>query len=85
MRPGNDLYVKWRLRNTGEVFEETVDLKSRLPADMKGCRIYFMVRGSQLYVYLITPERRAKSEPPNGPDKWSYLRTLTLYPDQPKH
>lgn len=84
MRRGDDLYVKWRLRNTGEVFEETVDLKRRLPADIKGCRIYFMVRGPQLFVYLITPQRRANDEAPNGPSKTSYLKTITLYPDQPK-
>ncbi len=84
MLRGDDLYVKWRLKNTGAVFEETVDLKSRLPTDIKDCEIYFMVRGPQLYVYLITPDRRTKNEPPNGPEKWSFLRTLTLYPDQPK-
>lgn len=82
---GDDLYVKWRLRNTGEVFEETVDLKSRLPVNIKGCYIHFMVRGPQLYVYLITPQRRAKDEAPNGPSRTSYLKTITLYPDQPKH
>lgn len=85
MRRGDDLYVKWRLRDTGEVFEVTVDLKSRLPADIKGCRIDFMVRGPQLYVYLITPQRRAKDEAPNGSSRTSYLKTITLYPDQPKH
>ncbi len=80
---GDDLYVKWRLKRTGEVFEKTVDLRSRLPKDIKGCRINFMVKGSQLYVYLITPQRRAKDEPPNGPSRTSYLKTITLYPDQP--
>lgn len=85
IRRGDDLYVKWQLKATGEVFEETVDLKSRLPADIKGSRIYFMVRGSQLYVYLITPEKRAKDDPPNGPSKWAFRRTLTIYPDTHKN
>lgn len=85
IRKGDDLYVKWRLKATSEVFEETVDLKSRLPADIKGSRIYFMVRGPQLYVYLITSEKRAKDEPPNGPSKWAFRRTLTIYPDTPKN
>jgi len=84
IRKGDDLYVKWRLKSTGEVFEETVDLKSRLPADIKGSRIYFLVRGPQLYVYLITDQKRAKDESPNGPSKWSSFRTLTIYPDLPK-
>lgn len=83
MLVGNELYVKWRLKSTGEVFEETVDLKSRLPTDIKGSRIYFMVRGSQLYVYLITAQPRTKDEPPNGPSTWSSRRTLTIYPDLP--
>lgn len=85
MRRGDDLYVKWRLNSTGEVFEETVDLKSRLPADIKGSRIYFMVRGPQLYVYLITSQARAKDEPPNGPSKWAFRRILTIYPDSQKN
>ena len=84
IRRGDDLYVKWRLKDTGEIFEETVDLKSRLPADIRGSRIYFLVRGPQLYVYLITDQKRAKDEPPNGPSKWSSFRTLTIYPDPPK-
>ena len=85
IRRGDDLYVKWRLKATDEVFEETVDLKSRLPTDIKGSRIYFMVRGPQLYVYLITPEKRAKDESPNGPSKWAFSRILTIYPDSPKN
>lgn len=85
IRRGDDLYVKWRLKASGEVFEETVDLKSRLPADIKGSRIYFMVRGPQLYVYLITSQKRAKDEPPNGPARTQYLKTLTIYPATPKN
>jgi len=85
IRRGDDLYVKWQLKATGEIFEETVDLKSRLPTDITGSRIYFMVRGPQLYVYLITSEKRAKDELPNGPSKWAFRRTLTIYPDTPKN
>jgi len=85
LRRGDDLYVKWRLKATGEVFEETVDLKSRLPDDITGCEIYFMVRGPQLYIYLITSQKRAKDEPPNGPSKWAFRRILTIYPDSPKN
>ncbi len=85
IRRGDDLYVKWQLKATGEIFEETVDLKSRLPADIKGSQIYFMVRGPQLYIYLITSQKRAKDEPPNGPTKTQYLKTLTIYPDTSKN
>jgi hypothetical protein len=81
MLRGDELYVKWRLKNTGQVFEDTVDLKGRLPADIENCKVYFLVRGPQLYVYLITPVRRNKDEPPNGPVNTQYRKTITLYPD----
>jgi hypothetical protein len=84
MLRGDELYVKWRLKQTGEVFEKTVDLKSRLPENIEGSRVYFMVRGPQLYVYLITAEKRPKDEPPNGPARTHYLKTITLYPDSAK-
>jgi hypothetical protein len=57
------LYVKWRIKATGEVFEDSVDLGSRLSQDITGYRIRFVVKGAQLYVYLISPNRR----PPNAP------------------
>lgn len=85
IRRGDDLHVQWRLKSTGEVFEDTVDLKHRLPADIERCTIYFMVRGPQLYVYLITPKRRAPDEPRNGPKAYSSLKTLTIYPDALPH
>ncbi|WP_145840403.1 hypothetical protein [Denitratisoma sp. DHT3] len=85
IRRGDDLYVKWRLKATGEVFEETIDLRNRLSKDIRGSEIYFLVRGPQLYVYLITPKKRAKDEPPNGPSKWSFRHILTIYPDSPKN
>ena len=84
MRRGDSLYAKWRNKSSGQVYEDTVDLRHRLPADIKGDEIYFMIRGSQLYVYLITPQKRAKDEPPNGPEMYDYRKTLTIYPDQVK-
>jgi len=57
MLPGDSLYVKWRIKSTSEVYDDTVDLKSRLPEDIANNRIHFIIKGSQLYVYLITPER----------------------------
>lgn len=81
---GDFLIVKWRIRSTGETFEDTVDLRSRLPSNIKNHQIYFIAKGPQLYVYLITPERRTPEEPPNGPRPYQHLRTITIYPDQPK-
>jgi hypothetical protein len=64
--------------------EETVDLRYRLPRDITDHRVYFIVRGPQLYVYLISPERRPPDMPGNGPRVYSHLKTTTIYPDQPK-
>jgi hypothetical protein len=51
---GDTLYVKWRIKDSGIEYEDTVDLKSRLPRSIKDQRIYFIIDGSQLYVYLIS-------------------------------
>jgi hypothetical protein len=78
MLRGDFLYVKWRIDSTGQVYEDTVDLKSRLPRDITNHEIYFIVKGTQLVVYLITPERRLPDMEPNGPRKTQYLKTLTI-------
>jgi hypothetical protein len=53
---GKDLYVKWRIKSTGQVYEDTVDLTSRLPFSMKRKRLRFIVEGEKLYVYVIERE-----------------------------
>jgi len=50
------LYVKWRIKGTGEVFEDTVDLRQRLPRDMKDKKVAFYIVGAQLYVYVVDPD-----------------------------
>jgi hypothetical protein len=82
MLRGDFLYVKWRIKDTGQVYEENVDLRHRLPADIRDHRIHFIIKGPQLYVYLVTPERRPKDAQPNGPRPYQYLKTLTIYPGQ---
>lgn len=100
MPRGDSLYVKWRIKSTGEVFEDTVDLKRRLPADITRHRIYFIVKGSQLYVYLISPEKLNPNPCPSreelrrlgkadSPDDrifstFCYLKITRIYPDQPE-
>lgn len=84
MLRGDFLYVKWRIKSTGEMFEDTVDLRSRLPVGIKNHRIHFVIKGPQLYVYLISPERRPPGTPPNGPSIYNYLDVKTIYPDQVK-
>ena len=67
---GETLYVKWRTRSTTEVFEDLLDLKSRLPADMNGQRIYFVVQEKQLLVYRIEAVPRPSDWPIVGPRKF---------------
>jgi len=85
------LYVKWRDRTTGTVYEERVDLKRRLPPPRKMYRnqVYWLIEDNQLYVYLIPfggdqyrpINRRPPDKPRNGPIKASHLDVKTLYPD----
>ena len=78
---GDTLYVKWRIKSTGEVFEDTVDLKSRLPHDITGYRIYFAVIGRQLHVYLVSSTLRPPDFPITGPKKYQYYKVYSIYPD----
>lgn len=84
MRRAWSLNVKWRVVSTGQEYEENIDLRNRLPNDMTGHEIHFVIEGSKLIVYLITPERRPPDMPPNGPRPTQHLKTLTIYPDQAK-
>lgn len=96
---GDTLYVKWRIKATGEVFEDTVDLKRRLPEDITGHRIYFIVEDTQLYVYLIsrdpirgylTPDEVAKANREMTTPRQKALRIYIrhritqIYPDHPQ-
>jgi hypothetical protein len=87
MRQGESLYVKWRLKASGHVYEDTVDLRNRLPRDISEHRIYFMIKGPQLYVYLVPPEsqKRPSESPPNGPRIYRDLDVRTIYPDPSKN
>lgn len=80
MPVGDTLYVKWRTRSTNEVFEDLVNLKPLLPADMSRQRIYFMVQGKQLFVYRIEPVQRPKEWPVVGPRKFQYEKAHQIYP-----
>lgn len=72
MRLGDFLYVKWRVKETGEVLEDRVDLRERLPRQMERQRVYFDIGGRQLYVYVISDERfPPKQTPcPSSIDEW---------------
>jgi hypothetical protein len=78
---GDTLYVKWRIKSTGAVYEDTVDLRNRLPADITHHRIHFVIRGPQLYVYLISPEKRPVNWPTGPLRMYSDLKVVTIYPN----
>lgn len=75
-------YVKWLDKTTDKVHEVTIDLQKKLPKDFGRDHDFFAsFKQGQLYVYVITPERRAEHEPPNGPRASDYLKTITIYPE----
>ena len=61
MPVGDFLYVKWRIKTSGEIHEDRVDLTKLLPRDMTYHGIHFIVKNTQLYIYLIPPA------PPGAP------------------
>ncbi|WP_353394214.1 hypothetical protein [Hydrogenophaga sp. 5NK40-0174] len=85
--------VKWRDKRTDKVYEETVDMASRLPGAkaMNETTVYFLVDQfeNKLYVYLVPATdykdrsvgRRPEGTVPNGPSKTAHLDVKTLYPD----
>lgn len=77
------LYVKWKDKPTGKIQEVTLDLKKKLPKDFgENHEVFFSFKKDQLYVYVITPDRRTADEPRNGPKASNYLKTITIYPEQ---
>lgn len=79
---GDFLYVKWQIKATGEIYEDTVDLRKRLPKDINDKRIHFIVNNKQLYVYLISKEKH-NHVVCDGPVKmYCHLKTIQIYPDQ---
>lgn len=61
MPVGDFIYVKWRIKTTGEILEDKADMTKLLPRDMTFYRLHFVVKESQLYIYLIPPA------PPGAP------------------
>ena len=84
MRRGDALWVKWKVLAENKIYEDTVDLKTRLPGNISEHILYFRVEGAQLYVYLVSPERRKNDEPAVGPRKYRHLSVALVYPDQAK-
>ncbi len=83
MQRGDFLYVKWRIKQTGQIYQDKVDLQPRLPADIKDLRIHFVIKGPQLYVYLIWPFD-GHQYPPGDLNRYVGQKRVQIYPDQPK-
>ena len=81
MLVGDFLYVKWRIRGESQIYDANVNLRSRLPKNMLDNTIYFVIRGPQLYVYLVTPKHSPPGAPPNGLRMYGSRIVKTLYPD----
>jgi hypothetical protein len=93
---GEFLYVKWRIINTGQVFEDKVDLISRFPDDIDNVDfdLHFVPKGSQLYVFLEypwdgkpwqqEPLRNRYAPVSGGVKRYEGSKILQIYPDQPK-
>lgn len=77
---GDSLYAKWRIKSTGEVLEETVDLKSRLPHDITDHTVYFVIQGREIHVHLVSSVPRPADFPIVGPKKYHYYKVYEIYP-----
>lgn len=81
---GDFLFVKWRDKYTHHIYQDKVDLRSRLPADIEGDTIHFVIRGAQLYVYLIWPYDPKHDYPLGGLKGYDRQKIVQIYPDQNK-
>lgn len=88
---GEFLYVKWRIKETGEVLEDRVDLRNRLPENLENLHIHFVCHGRQLYVFLRWPwdgQPWTKGQPqyrykpvPGGERRFDGQKIQQIYPD----
>ena len=81
MPVGEFLYVRWLLKDSGEMVEHRVDLRDRLPWDMSNKDITFVIDGKQLYVYLVTNQGKPYGTPPINKSSLSkQFVTYEIYP-----
>lgn len=84
MPVGDFLYVRWRLKSSGEQIEQRVDLRDRLPKDMTDHELTFVLEGRQLFVYVVTPERKKTYGEPPVLKTWrsNFARAYEIYPNR---
>ena len=74
------LYLKWQDELTGNIHENTIDLRQSLPRDLDGTMLYFILHGSQVYVYLANLNTRVPYNPKNGSTMYGSFANIQLYP-----
>ena len=84
MPVGDFLYVRWRLKSSGEQIEQRVDLRDRLPKDMTDHELTFVLEGRQLFVYVVTPERKKAYGEPPVLKTWrsNFAKAYEIYPNR---
>ena len=82
---GDFLYVKWRVKATGEVFEERVDLRDRLPRDMTDHELTFVIDDKKLYVFVVTPQKQTTNLKQRPQKTWlsRYNLAYEIFPQKP--
>lgn len=80
MPVGDSLYVKWRVKTTGVVLSDTVNLVDLLPKNIANHELYFVIRGQQLHIYLVSPDSRPANFPVVGPKKYQHQKVYSIYP-----
>jgi hypothetical protein len=76
-------YMKWLDKQTGKIHEVTIDLVKKLPKDFsRKHRFFASFKQGQLYVYVVTPERRPKNEAAQGPEAYQWRKNLRIYPEK---
>ena len=78
---GDTLHVKWQDKTSGQIYEDTVNLKPLLPFNMERKHIYFVVQGTLLHVFLMEESvPRPADWPRLGPRAFQYEKTYQIYP-----
>lgn len=88
---GEFLYVKWRIKQSGEILEDRVDLRTRLPMDLTNTRVRFVIHERHLYVFVewdlvgqrtgYQPAQDAYKPIPGGVKLFNGRRIQQIYPD----
>lgn len=54
---GKSVYMKWRVKSTGNIFEDKVELNNPIVGGIKNKRLYCVIDGKQLYLLIMDLEK----------------------------